>query len=69
MVDVIVVDDSRIARQVIISILTADPDIRVIASATDGEQAVDMAARLKPDVITMDIVMPRMDGFEAIRLC
>ncbi len=65
MIRVLVVDDSAVVQQHLTNILQSDPDIRVIATASDGQQAIDLVARKKPDVITMDIFMPRMDGYEA----
>jgi two-component system, chemotaxis family, protein-glutamate methylesterase/glutaminase len=65
MIQVLVVDDSATAREAISAILSSASDIRVIGKATDGLEAVEMTAELKPDVITMDINMPRMNGYEA----
>lgn len=67
MIRVLVVDDSPSVRELLVHILGADPAIRVIGCAADGEQAVAMAASLRPDVITMDLHMPNMDGYEATR--
>ena len=66
-IHVLVVDDSPTARQMIVHILEADPDLRVIGTATNGAEAVAFVAQQKPDVITMDIHMPGLDGFEATR--
>src|SRR5688572_14542972 len=66
-IKVLVVEDSVVAREHLIHLLESDPAIRVIGTAHDGEQAVDFLRLNKPDVITMDINMPRMDGFEATR--
>ncbi|TAN60053.1 chemotaxis response regulator protein-glutamate methylesterase [bacterium] len=52
-------------RRIIRQMIESDPDIEVIGAARDGREGVDMAMALKPDVITMDIEMPRMDGMEA----
>ena len=65
---VLVVDDSRVTRQVIAAILNADPQLRVVGMAADGLEGVRLAAELKPDVITMDLNMPHMGGGEATRL-
>jgi len=64
---VLVVDDSATAREHITAVLNGDPAIEVVGEATDGVEAVDLTARLKPSVITMDIKMPRMDGHEATK--
>jgi two-component system, chemotaxis family, protein-glutamate methylesterase/glutaminase len=64
---VLVVDDSAVIRESLAYGLTASPDIQVVGTAIDGEQAVALADRLRPDVITMDIHMPVMDGLTATR--
>jgi two-component system chemotaxis response regulator CheB len=64
---VLVVDDSRLVRQILVSMLETVPGFQVVGQAQDGEEAVQMTARLRPDVVTMDIRMPRLDGLEAIR--
>ncbi|HLF25119.1 MAG TPA: response regulator [Anaerolineae bacterium] len=65
MIKVLVVDDSPTARQAIAAILNSAPGMQVVGAAADGLEAVALAARLKPDVITMDINMPGMDGHQA----
>ncbi len=62
---VIIADDSLVAREMLATILTSDPDIEVVGQAADGEEAVAMVARLRPDLITMDIHMPKLDGLRA----
>ncbi len=62
---VLVVDDSRFFRRRVTEMLESDPQIKVIGSAENGEQAVQMANRLRPDIITMDVEMPIMDGITA----
>lgn len=64
---VLIVDDSRFIRKRIQEILEEDPIYRVVGLAGDGRQAVSMAAELKPDVITMDVEMPVMDGITAVK--
>ena len=66
MIRVLVVDDSAVLRKQLEFILQSDPEVQVIGQAVNGEQAIRMAEKLAPDVITMDIRMPRMDGFDAI---
>lgn len=66
-VRVLVVDDSRFFRRRVTEMLESDPQIKVIDSAENGLDAVSKASRLKPDVITMDVEMPVMDGITATR--
>jgi two-component system chemotaxis response regulator CheB len=66
-VRVLVVDDSRFMVSLISSVLEKDPELEVVGFALDGRDAVDKARQLNPDVITMDVVMPRMDGLDATR--
>ena len=65
---VLVVDDSAFMRKVLNGIITADPQLDVCGEAKDGREAVEQAETLKPDVISMDINMPRMDGLEATEI-
>ncbi len=65
-VRVLVVDDSAFARVAISKRFNADPRVEVIAQARDGIEAVEQTKHLKPDVVTMDVTMPRMDGIEAV---
>ncbi len=64
---VVVVDDSGFFRRRIVEILEADARIEVVGTAGDGKEAIEQVARLKPDVVTMDIEMPVMDGITAVR--
>lgn len=66
-VRVLVVDDSTFFRRRVTEILESDPRIKVIGTAENGSEAVQMSGRLKPDVITMDIEMPIMDGITATK--
>jgi two-component system, chemotaxis family, protein-glutamate methylesterase/glutaminase len=66
-VRVLVVDDSRFFRRRLTEMLESDPQIKVIDTAENGMEAVSKASRLKPDVITMDVEMPVMDGITATR--
>jgi two-component system chemotaxis response regulator CheB len=65
---VLVVDDSAFMRKVLQSIIASDPTMEVVGEARDGRDAVTQAEALKPDVITMDINMPHMDGLQASEL-
>ncbi|WP_076410960.1 chemotaxis response regulator protein-glutamate methylesterase [Shewanella sp. UCD-KL12] len=66
-IKVLVVDDSSFFRRRVSEIVTKDPDLEVIGTAANGAEAVKLAAELKPQVITMDIEMPVMDGITAVR--
>ena len=64
---VLLADDHAMVRQGLKSILDGYPDIAVVGEASDGEEAVELARVLSPDVVVMDVNMPKMDGIEAIR--
>ena len=64
---VLIVDDSSFFRRRLTEILSADPELEVLDTANNGREAVDKALALKPDVITMDIEMPVLDGISAVR--
>ncbi|MCY1336860.1 Chemotaxis response regulator protein-glutamate methylesterase of group 1 operon [compost metagenome] len=66
-VKVLVVDDSGFFRRRVTEILSSDPNIQVVGTATNGREGIDQALALKPDVITMDYEMPMMDGITAVR--
>jgi len=65
---ILLVDDHAMVREGIRAFLTNKPGIQIVGEAENGEKAVELAASLKPDVILMDLVMPVMNGLEAIRL-
>lgn len=67
MIKVLVVEDSPVSLKLLVHILTSDPEIEVIGTATNGKEAIEFLKKGKPDVITMDIKMPVMDGMEATR--
>jgi two-component system chemotaxis response regulator CheB len=62
----LVVDDSPVIRQVLSQMIEEDPDIMVIGTARNGEEALEKIACLKPDIVTLDIEMPKMDGLECL---
>jgi DNA-binding NarL/FixJ family response regulator len=64
---VLIVDDQPLLRAGFRMILESEPDLEVVGEAADGEEAVSSARRLRPDVVLMDIRMPRLDGVEATR--
>lgn len=64
---VLVVDDSPVMRELLRHVLCSDPALQVVGFAANGEEALGEIGKLSPDVVTMDIEMPRMDGYEATR--
>ena len=67
MIRVLVADDSATFRAILRTVLATAPDLQVVGEACDGEEAVARTLALKPDVVTMDVRMPRLGGLEAIR--
>jgi two-component system chemotaxis response regulator CheB len=67
-ISVLVIDDSAFMRKSISIMLESDPQIRVISTAKNGEEGYQLAKSLKPDLITLDIEMPKMDGLTALKL-
>ncbi|GMA39180.1 response regulator [Mobilicoccus caccae] len=67
MIRVVVADDQPLARLGLAALLGTEPDITVVGTATDGEEAVAQARALRPDVVCMDIRMPGRDGISATR--
>lgn len=66
MIRVLIADDSMLTRVVLKDVLSRDPGITVIAEATDGRRAVEETLRLRPDLVIMDVMMPVMDGLDAV---
>ena len=66
MIRVVLVEDHQLVRQGIRALLERVSDIQIIGEAANGHEAVQLVQRLAPDVLVMDIVMPRLDGFQAI---
>lgn len=67
MIRVLVAEDSPTVRELLVEILESDPGIQVVGQAKNGQEAVELAERLRPDLITMDIHMPLLDGLEATK--
>jgi len=67
-IKVLLVDDHAILREGVHALLAREPDISVVGEAGDGREALELVPRLRPHVVIMDIVMPRMNGLEATRL-
>ena len=64
---VLIVEDSLTVRQYLAHVINSDPQLEVVGMARDGEEGVKLALRKRPDIITMDIHMPKMNGYEATR--
>jgi len=62
MVKVLIVDDSAFMRSAVSNMLSSDHEIQIVGVARDGLEAIDKITQLKPDIVTMDVEMPRMDG-------
>ncbi len=62
---ILVVDDNKLLRELICAFLAEEPDLEVVGQATDGLTAIRRAAALQPDVVTLDIEMPHLNGFQA----
>ena len=67
MIRLVVVEDSKTVQQALVAAFNADPQIRVVGTADSGEAALEAVRRLSPDIVTMDINLPGMDGFQATR--
>lgn len=66
-IKVLVVEDSLVTRELLLHILNSDPKLKVIGVACDGEEAIAFAQSQKPDIITMDVNLPKVNGFDATR--
>lgn len=67
MIRVLVVEDSAVTREYLVYLLEQEPGLKVVGTARDGVEALEQAEQLRPDIITMDVHMPRMNGYEATR--
>ena len=68
MIKALIVDDSKVIQEFLAHLLSSDPDIQVVGIASSGYEAIELVRGKKPDVITMDLHMPGMDGYEATRI-
>jgi DNA-binding NarL/FixJ family response regulator len=64
---VLIVDDHRMMREALVTILERQRDIKVVGQAADGREGAEKAAKLKPDVVTLDVAMPNLNGLDAAR--
>ena len=64
-IQVLITDDHKVVRRGLRGFLELDPELEVVGEASNGEEAVELARSLKPDVVLMDLLMPEMDGIEA----
>ncbi|HXG30707.1 MAG TPA: chemotaxis response regulator protein-glutamate methylesterase [Thermodesulfobacteriota bacterium] len=67
MIRVLIVDDSAFMRNALSRMLSSDPELSIVGTARDGLEAIEKVVSLKPDIVTMDVEMPRMDGITALR--
>lgn len=68
MIKVLIVDDSPVVREFLTQLLNSDPEIVVAGTAGSGSEAIEAVRQRKPDVVTMDVQMPKMDGYETTRI-
>jgi len=66
-ITILLVDDHMVLREALRALLQTEPDLEVVGDAENGRQAVEMAAKLQPDVVVMDLAMPQLNGLEATR--
>jgi two-component system, chemotaxis family, protein-glutamate methylesterase/glutaminase len=67
-IKVLIIDDSAFMRKSITLMLESDPEIRVIATARDGKEGIELISKFRPDIVTLDIEMPGMDGLTALKI-
>ena len=64
---ILLADDHPIVREGLAAVLGTQPDFEIVGQANDGAEAIDLASALKPDIVVLDLAMPRLDGVEALR--
>ena len=67
MIKVLIVEDSAVVQQFLVYVLSSDPEIRVIGTTNNGEEALEFLKQEKPDVIILDVMMPDISGLEVLR--
>lgn len=65
---IVICDDQAHYRRLVVSVIELDPDLEVVGEAANGREAVELAERLRPDLLLLDLAMPVMDGLEALPL-
>jgi len=68
MIDVVIVEDSPVSMEVLVHVLSSDPNLRVVGQATSGEEGIELVKKHRPSIVTMDIQLPKMDGLQATRI-
>lgn len=64
---IVLVDDHPIVREGLAAVLSTQPDFEIVGQANDGNEAIDLVSALRPDIVVLDLVMPNMDGVQALR--
>ena len=64
---IVLVDDHPIVREGLAAVLSTQPDFDIVGQANDGAEAIDLVSALRPDIVVLDLVMPNMDGVQALR--
>jgi DNA-binding NarL/FixJ family response regulator len=64
---IVLVDDHPIVREGLAAVLSTQPDFEIVGQANDGAEAIDLVSALRPDIVVLDLVMPHMDGVQALR--
>ena len=67
-INVVIIDDSAFIRKALTMMLESDPQIKVVATARDGLQGIEKIKQFKPDLVTLDLEMPGMDGMTALKV-
>ena len=68
MIKVLIVEDSPVMQQMLIHVISSDPIFTIVGVVSNGEEAIEAVKRLKPDIVTMDLQMPKLDGLQATRI-
>ena len=66
LIRVLIVDDSSVVRRTLKTVLLSDPDFSIVGAGSDGKEGIELALKLKPDLVILDVDMPRMNGLEVL---